>query len=87
MPRREETNKAKSTCGGKKLQLCLYMMYPDYLVYPVKVATLLLRMVASIYKPFSVKAFGVLTFPPFFEVENFDFNKSHSFLLSSTIYP
>jgi len=30
----EETNKAKSTCGGKKLQLSLHMMYPDYPVYP-----------------------------------------------------
>lgn len=40
----------------------------------------LLRMVANMYKPFSGKALGSLTFPPFIEVENFDFNPSHSVL-------
>ena len=39
------------------------------------------------YRPFSGKAFGSLTFPPFIEVENFDFNPSHSILSSSMIYP
>jgi hypothetical protein len=44
-------------------------------------------MVASIYKPFSGKALGSLTYPPLIEVENFDFNPSHSVLSSSMIYP
>ena len=40
----------------------------------VSVAFGLRRMVASIYKPFSVKAFGSFTFPPADnEVEIFDF--------------
>ncbi len=47
----------------------------------------LLRMVASMYRPFSGKAVGSLTFPPFIEVENFDFNPSHSVLSSSMMYP
>jgi hypothetical protein len=37
--------------------------------------------------PFSGKALGSLTFPPFVEVENFDFNPSHSILSSSMMYP
>ena len=47
----------------------------------------LLRIVASIYRPFSVNALGSFTFPPFIEVENFGFNTFHSFLSSSSIYP
>jgi hypothetical protein len=46
-----------------------------------------LRIVASIYRPFSEKALGSFTLPPFVEVENFDFNGSHSPLSSSMMYP
>ena len=46
-----------------------------------------LSIVASMYRPFSVKALGNFTFPPFIEVENFDFNASHSFLSNSMMYP
>ena len=52
-----------------------------------RTACWLLRMVANMYKPFSEKALGSLTFPPFIEVENFDFNPSHSVLSSSMTYP
>lgn len=44
-------------------------------------------MAASIYRPFSGKALGSFTLPPFIEVENFDFNSSHSALSSSITYP
>ena len=45
----------------------------------VCVATGLFKMVASMYKPFSVKALGRFTLPPLIEVDNFDFKASHSF--------
>jgi hypothetical protein len=42
------------------------------------VATGPFKIVASIYKPFSVKALGSFIFPHFIEFENFVFNCSHS---------
>ena len=42
---------------------------------------------ANMYRPFSGNALGSLTFPPFIEVEIFDFNLSHSVLFSSMTYP
>lgn len=53
----------------------------------VSVACGLLRIVANMYKPRSVNAVGNLTLPPFIEVENFDFNGSHSGSVSSIKYP
>ncbi len=53
----------------------------------VFVAISLFKIVASMYNPFSVKAFGGLIFPPFIEVENFDFIGSHSLTVNSIRYP
>jgi hypothetical protein len=44
-------------------------------------------MVASIYKPFSVKALGGLFFPLQLEVEIFDFKIFHSSRFREIIYP
>jgi hypothetical protein len=44
-------------------------------------------MVAIMYKPFSGKALGRFTFPPWLEVKIFDFKPSHSVLSSSMTYP
>ena len=57
------------------------MMYPDYSVYPVKVVTLLFRIVASMYNPFSVKAFGNALVFANFVVENFDRKSTNSLSL------
>ena len=44
----------------------------------VLVALEFFKIVANIYKPRSVNAFGTFTFTPFVEVTNRDFNAFHS---------
>jgi hypothetical protein len=51
------------------------------------VATGPFKIVASIYKPFSVKALGSFVFPPLIEVENLVFIFIHSVSGTSMIYP
>lgn len=70
---------------GLFIQICLY--YSQLIEYLTgSVALELIKIVASMYKPFSVKAVGSLVFPPFIEVANCDQNGSHFSWVSSIRY-
>ncbi len=72
-------------CGSALIvrDISLTLVKVSIIAKVVSVAFWLFNMVASIYKPFSVKAVGGFVLPPFIEVANCDFNGSHSCWVSS----
>ena len=71
----------------EKLLIVLFKLFNLVKVSIIKkvvlIAFLLFNMVANIYKPFSVKAFGSVLLLDKFVVENFDRKKDNSFLFNS----